>query len=274
MSIKLIALDLDGTLLDSNKLLSSRNRAALQAAADRGVWIVPATGRFFLGIPDTVRQLPFLRCAITINGAEVWDARTETALYRCEIPAEEAERLYDRFDAMPVMYDCYQDGWGWIKQEFFDRFASITDNRFEIDMIHMLRTSLADFRGTMRQRNRPIQKCQLFFTDPDLRLVQLHELAEQYPDLAITTSIENNIEINRKDANKGAALGALCQSLGLRTEESMAFGDGLNDVTMLCAAGMGVAMGNACEEVRARADLVAPPNDEDGVARIIEQYVL
>ena len=83
--IKIVALDLDGTLLDSSKRLSDANKAALAAAAAGGVHIVPTTGRFFGMMPECVRELPFVRYAITINGAQVYDRETDPALARAEI---------------------------------------------------------------------------------------------------------------------------------------------------------------------------------------------
>ena len=88
--VKIIALDLDGTLLDSAKRLSPKNRAALEEAASMGVHIVPTTGRFFGMMPEAVRDLPFVRYAITINGAQVYDRETDSAIVREEIPLDMA----------------------------------------------------------------------------------------------------------------------------------------------------------------------------------------
>ena len=88
--VRLVALDLDGTLLDSEKRLSERNRAALEMAAAKGVHIVPTTGRFFGMMPEAIRALPFVRYAITVNGAQVYDRETDSALARAEIPVATA----------------------------------------------------------------------------------------------------------------------------------------------------------------------------------------
>ena len=92
-SVKLLALDLDGTLLNSQKELTPRTRDALYAAAEAGVEIVPTTGRFFTGMPEVIPKLPFLHYAITINGAQVYDIRAEKAVSRAEIPLETALRF-------------------------------------------------------------------------------------------------------------------------------------------------------------------------------------
>ena len=272
MDIALIALDLDGTLLDGKKHLSPRNRRALELAAAAGVQIVPCTGRFFRGMPDVVRSLPFVRYAITINGAEVLDAARDRALYRAEIAPSEYEPLFDRMDRLPVIYDCYQDGWGWMDRRFYDGLEDFMASQHELDMVTNLRTPVDDFRGTLRRRNLPIQKTQMFFRMDDLALRdrELAQLAEDFPNLAVSAASRNNIEINSRDAQKGRALRELCAVLGIPVERSMAFGDGLNDMSMIRDAGVGVAMANAVPEVRAAADRIAPSNDEDGVAQVIE----
>ena len=120
---RIIALDLDGTLLNSRKGLSEENRRALEAAAAAGVEIVPTTGRFFDGIPEVVRQLPFLHYAITINGARAEDLRSRREIYRAEIPNRQALEVMTYLDGLPVLYDCYVNNWGWITQGLQDRAA-------------------------------------------------------------------------------------------------------------------------------------------------------
>ena len=115
---------------------------------------------------------------------------------------------------------------------------------------------------------------QVYPGDPEKRRALLQALPEAFPALLPTSSIAENIEINAAAANKGQALLALAAHLGLRPEQTMAFGDGLNDVTMLRDAGIGVAMGNASDELKALADCTTASCDEDGVAQTIEQFLL
>ena len=105
------------------------------------------------------------------------------------------------------------------------------------------------------------------------RARQLRLLPELFPELAVTSSVRNNIELNLASANKGAALEALCRHLGVAMEETVAFGDGTNDLTMLRAAGLGVAMGNAAPELKAAADMVTDDNEQAGVARVINEIL-
>jgi len=274
MKIRLIALDLDGTLLDPDKRVSARSREALRQAAAMGIHVVPATGRFYKGMPAAVRELPFVRYVITINGAQVWDAAEGKSVCRAEIPMEQAERLFDFMDALPVIYDCYQDDWGWMDRKFYEQIDGFIDDRFELDMARNLRSPVDDFRAELRRRNRPVQKSQMFFRDVPLRNRVLEAMPALFPALSVSSATSINIEVNDRDAQKGTALRRLCAALGVDPSEAMAFGDNLNDLTMIEAAGVGVAMGNACGAVKDAAQLVTAANDDEGVAKALEQYVL
>lgn len=271
--IRLIALDLDGTLLNSDKTLSPRNRAALEAAAARGIEIVPATGRFYRGMPEVIRALPFVRYVITINGAQVFDAKTGESIYAAEIPTDEALAFYEYLDTLPVIYDGYVDGWGYITEAMQQRIGEFGMQPFQIKMMLELRSPVPELKAYLREGNRRAQKMQLFVKEQPRRDELLRELAEQYPQFAVSSSLANNIEVNSRDADKGRALTALAAHLGLEPSQTMAFGDGLNDLTMLRAAGVGVAMANGHPDVKAAADVIADDCDDDGVAKVIEQLL-
>lgn len=271
--MKIIALDLDGTLLTTDKRLSPENEAALRRAAEAGVEIVPATGRFYSGIPDCVRSLPYIHYAITINGAQVLDLRARSSLYRAEIPWRRAVELMEELDKLPVIYDCYMDDRGWMSQSHQDRAADFAPNKPSLDQLQRLRTPVPELKAFLAQRGRDVQKVMMFFQDPALRLRSLEELARRFPDLTVTSSIPRNLELNSRDAQKGIALERLAEQLGVPREETMAFGDDLNDLSMLRAAGIGVAMGNAGEEIKAAADRVTASCDENGVAAALEELL-
>lgn len=272
MAVKIILLDLDGTLLNRDKQISPANRAALERAAAEGVYIVPSTGRFYDGMPAVVRELPFVRYVVTVNGAQVYDAVEKKVLHRCEIQPEAAERVFDRLDTLPVIYDCFMDGWGYMDEKNYARIDQFISDPRVNRMVKELRRPVEDFRGFIRRENRPLQKIQMFFTDMDRRREELERLARDFPDMAVTSSITNNIEINEKHANKGEALGFLCRLLGVEIKDTMAFGDGSNDMSMIRAAGIGVAMANADEALKAAADYITDTNDADGVAKAMEKF--
>ena len=270
--IRLIALDLDGTLLDTRKQLSEENRAALTRAARAGIHIVPTTGRFFDGMPEAVRELPFLRYAITINGAEVADHRTGEELYKADIPLARALELMRYLDTLPVIYDCYQDNAGWISQHLKARIDSTVKDPHFRRMLHELRKPVPELKAFVTERGRDVQKIQFFIPTPELRQELLETLPKMFPDLAVSSSVSENIEVNAAGATKGKALLGLAERLGIPREGTMAFGDGLNDLSMLEAAGVGVAMENACAEAKAAADYITLSNDEHGVAYAIQKF--
>ena len=267
--VGIIVLDLDGTLLNNQKQISRANYASLECMAANGFHIIPSTGRFYTGMPQTVRNLPFVRYAITVNGAQIYDAKEDLVLHTEEIDYQQADAVFAVLDTMPVIYDCYQDGWGWMDRKLYDTAEQYITNPFNLDMVHRLRTPVDNFRAVMRERGRGIQKIQIFFADMELRALALPTLQKQFPELNITSSIANNIEINSAHAHKGAALAELCSQLGIDIGNTMAFGDGLNDISMLQVAGIGVAMANAEPVVKAAADYITDTNDRDGVARAI-----
>ncbi len=269
--IRLIALDLDGTLLTSDKRLTDRTVRALARAAGAGAWIVPATGRFYGGMPASVRALPFLRYAITINGAAVFDVEAGQDIARAEIPLAHALRILEYLDTLPVIYDCYLDNAGWMTAAMQQRAAEFSADPHYLKMIRELRRPVPELKAFLRERGCGVQKIQLFTKDRELRLRMLRELEPRFGALAVSSSVESNVEINDARANKGEALRALAAHLGLSAAQTMAFGDGLNDISMLRAAGTGVAMANAHPEAKAAADQMTESCDREGVAALLEK---
>ena len=274
MSIRLITFDLDGTLLDNRKQVSAENREALFTAGERGIFLVPCTARLFDKIPDAVKKLPFVRYVITVNGAEVYDRKEGRVIRRAELSVQEAEALYDYMDNLPVIYDCYQKGQGWMKREFYEHAGDLIKDKAFLRMLRSTRIPVEHFREEMHRRDCPIQKTQMFFGDLKRRDLEMERVKERFPMHAVTSSLCNNIEINSGSATKGAALTDLCGHLGILPSECMALGDSNNDISMLRLAGIGVAMDNASSDVKGRADVVTASNEESGVAKAIRQYAL
>lgn len=273
MPVKLIAFDLDGTLLDGRKNIPEANLQALRAAAEAGVLLVPATGRIYTGIPEQIRSLPGGRYFITINGAYAYDAVEDRNLYSSELSVELCMRLIRYMDELPIIYDCYQDNWGYITRSMFQRAGDFIPDPGIMKMMRELRTPVDNLSETLRQKGRPVQKMQMHFQDLAERDRQLKLVAELFPETAVSSSLPWNIEINSAGATKGQALKALCQALGIDLRDTLAFGDGTNDLDMIRTAGIGVAMGNGAEEVKAAADWVAPNNDDAGVAAGIYRFM-
>ncbi len=270
--IGIIALDLDGTLLNSNKELSAGNLAALQRAANAGIEIVPTTGRFYGGMPEVIRELPFVRYVITVNGAQVADLKTGEVIYKAEIPWQQSVDIMTLLDEYPVIYDCYQEDAAWMTAEQKKDIDRIVSSPHYRKMLHQLRQPVPELKTVLAQRQKDVQKIQFFTDQPELRLRMMKELPKRFENLCVSSSVSDNVEINQIHANKGEALYALADHLGLAREATLAFGDGLNDISMLKAAGIGVAMANAEEESKAVADWITLSCDEDGVAYGINKF--
>lgn len=268
--IRLVALDLDGTLLTTDKELTERSRLALARAAEQGIFIVPTTGRFYNAMPAAIRSLPFIEYVITINGACVERVATGEVLYHAEIPYEEALTVMELLDGYPVIYDCYTGSHAFMTASMQQNAADYTTSPHYLKMVRELRQPVPELKAFVRERKSGIQKIQFLTRDLSLKKEIWSVLKERFPKLAISSAIPENVEINHGHANKGEALLALAKALGLTREQTMSFGDGINDLPMIVAAGTGVAMANAEAEVLAAADMRTLSCDDDGVAAVIE----
>ena len=278
--IKIISLDLDGTLLDSQKRLSDGNRAALEEAAAKGVHIVPTTGRFFGMMPQAVRDLPFVRYVITINGAQVYDRETDNAIVREEIPLDMALDIIRLLDGYDVIYDCYRSNWGWMTESLQAKAEDYATDAHYLKMVREFRNPVPELKEYLRSTaaEGDVQKVMLFARNtPGSESVTkaiTDAVAERFPSIKTTSSTWNNLELNISTAHKGNSLKRFAEHLGYTLENCMALGDGTNDLSMIEAAGLGVAMSNAHPLVLAAADHVTESNDEDGVAKAIRDFVL
>ena len=277
--IRIIALDLDGTLLDSQKRLSRGNVEALEYAAAKGVHIVPTTGRFFGMMPEAVRELPFVRYAITVNGAQVYDRERDEAIVREEIPLARAVEIMEMLDGFDVIYDCYRNNWGWMSAALQNKAQGYATDEHYLKMVREFRRPVADLKRHLLDTaaEGDVQKVMLFSRNDDPEKKELQavgkEMASRFPEIKVTSSTWNDLEFNNPSAHKGSSLARFAEHLGCGIENCMSLGDGLNDLTMIKAAGIGVAMENAVAEVKASADYITGTNDEDGVAKAIYKFV-
>lgn len=274
MTPKLILTDLDGTLLSHHRAVSPANLAALQRAAEREAEIVVATGRFYGGLPRELKELPFLRYFILMNGAKVYDRKEDRVLYRAEIPMEEAEALFDYMWQQDATVDCYQNDRAYMDRRYYDRLDYYIPDPESRRLVRAIREPVEDFRARVRAGGDTVQKVQCYFPHLEVRERVMAHLAREFPRLVQTISMPANLEINHAGATKGAALLALCGAVGVDAGETAAFGDGTNDLSMIQQAGIGVAMANGAPAVLAAADRIAPPCEEDGVAQILNEWFL
>ncbi len=272
MDIKLIALDLDGTLLDSRKRLSEANRQALSRCVENGIWVVPCTGRAVDGIPPEIKNIPGVRYAITTNGAVIYDLNEEAVIDSCMLPWELALEILYLLDSRHVMYDPYIERRGITEPRFFENLSDYGLSPELQKMVKMTRDIHPNIIEYVKQSHKPVEKINLFFSDMEER-TRLRAELEQRDDILVTSSMPNNLEINAPGATKGEALHRLAAHLGIGAEQTMAVGDGENDFTMIRMAGVGVAMKNGSTELQAEADYITDTNDENGVASAITRLI-
>lgn len=272
MDIRLIALDLDETLLDSQKRLSPVNRKALEKCMEQGIEIVPCTGRIWAGIPGFIRELPGIHYAITTNGAVIEDLVNRRVLDERKLSWQQAVEILEMGRELHTMYDVYEGGQGYGEARFMECMADYGIPPLVQEMIRTTRVIVPDIIEKVKELRLPAEKVNYFFGDSGKR-ARARELLNARGDVFVSSSFPYNLEINAPGATKGEALLRLGEYLGLKREQLMAFGDGENDMTMIRMAGVGVAMANAMESLREAADYVTKTNDEDGVAAAIERLI-
>ncbi|MDO4983608.1 MAG: HAD family hydrolase [Eubacteriales bacterium] len=273
MSIKLIAFDLDGTFLTTEKHIPAENMAAIELAASKGAVIVPASGRIFPGLPKELREAPYIRYYICGNGASVYDKYEDRILLEAEIPLELAVSFTEYMESLHVAFDSYMDNDGFINAEFYDTLDQWIFDPVMCAYAKSIRHSVRDLKELIIERGRSVQKLQLYFKDLNERDRQIALIPKLFPELIGTSSIANNIEVNSRLATKGQALSRLCEELNISPKDTLAFGDGTNDADMLVFAGVGAAMANAHPSLLEKADVIAPTNDECGVAAVIRKLI-
>ncbi|MBS7218023.1 MAG: HAD family phosphatase [Oscillospiraceae bacterium] len=272
MRPKLILTDLDGTLLREDKHLSPANRAALEQASAQGAEIVVSTGRLYTGIPQELRDLPFLRYFILMNGAKVYDRQTGQTLGRAEIPWATADAVIDFLEPLNCSVDCFQNDRGMMAQKYYDHLEQYVTHPPSFNLVKQTRSPVDDLKNAVLAGGGSVQKFHAYFPDLTLRPKVMEQIQHEFPTLVQSISMPANLELNAQDATKGNGLLTLCRCLGIDPKETAAFGDGTNDISMLAAAGVGVSMANGAPETLAAADLIAPSNEEDGVAQILSRW--
>lgn len=273
MEIKLIAFDLDGTLLNDQKELTEENRRALLAAAEKGILLVPTTGRMPGIVPACLQELP-IRYGIYSNGAEVRDLQTGQTISKTLIPWQQAVEVFREAEQYPIIYDCYLENRGYMSQAFRPLIPEYALNDHYLQMMVNTRAPVPELKAFLTEQKRDVQKLLFYFRKDqyDLR----HELLMNWkiPGIEVSSSLPNNLELNHEKGIKGYALKALAEHLGIPRSQTMALGDGHNDMSMIEMAGLGVAMEECWPGVRERADYITGSCNDSGVAQAIRKFCL
>lgn len=273
--IKLIALDLDGTTFNSDKIITERTKKAIAAAIEKGVIVIPATGRPKNGLPESFISISGVRYALTSNGGSVVDLKEDKMIYGDFIPYQTACRVIDKLLKIDALIEFYHGGIAYADQASYDKALHAYHNfpDWFKEYIKTSRTPVNDLRERVYSGKFNIEKMLASFNDMSLRQKLFDEMHDD-PELSVVFGNSFNVEITAATANKGHTLLKFGEKLGITADQIMVCGDTMNDRTMFEAAGLAVAMGNADEDIKAMADDITLSNDEDGVAAAIEKYIL
>lgn len=264
--IKLIASDLDGTLLNEKWQISSANIQAIRLASEKGVTFTLATGRMAAATRGYARELGLDVPIITYHGALVEQALSGEILYRKVVPVELAAEIVERLLKKGIHTQIF------IKDRVFVQKANQHSEAY--GKMAGLKVEEANICKLLEKETGGLEKILCIGEEANLKRIS-EQLKEEYNHrLHFTSSQANFFDMIHPEVNKGNALKALADQWGIPAEGVMAFGDSLNDSEMIAYAGIGVAMENAHTELKKIADYITSSNKEDGVAKAIEKFVL
>ncbi|EGP5617306.1 Cof-type HAD-IIB family hydrolase [Enterococcus faecium] len=280
--IKLIASDMDGTLLDSHMSVSPENAEAIRFANDAGVEFMVATGRNYQEARAALDEVGIDCAMITLNGAQVFD-KEGNSLFTVSIPNNQAISVLDILDANGIYYEvATNDGlYSENQAKRIESFASMVATHLphltykmaiamasaKLELLHI--TYVDSIRAILEEKNLEVLKIICFHTEGPAVLGPVGKQISLLGDLAVTSSGQNNIEVNHKNAQKGIAVAHVAHERGISLEEVMTIGDNFNDVSMLQVARVSFAMGNAEIEVKDYAKYTTDTNLESGVGKAI-----
>lgn len=273
MSIRLVALDLDGTTLNNDRVISERNRAAMTAAAQQGVNIVIATGRPLCALPPDVFEIEAIRYALTSNGASITDIREEKTFYENCLSPRAVEASVELLRQYDYVLETFVKGTAYINGWYYEQVRRTGDCFRSADYVLNTRKPVPDIYEFMLENREHLENINVNFENIDEKPAMYQRLL-RLPETTITSSFDHNLEIGGATTSKAEALGQMGRLLGISRDEMMAIGDSPNDIAMLREAGVAVAVGNAKDQVKEMATYIAPTNHEDGVADAIERFVL
>ena len=276
--IKLVALDLDGTLFDNSSRISKRNLTAIRSITDKGIHVVISTGRPFEGIPFDQIKGTGINYAITANGSGIYEISTGKCLYENAMDEELGTPILNFLLTRDIHMDAFIGGKGYTPVQCVETAQKLTVPSSIKNYIITTRTRLDNILQFIHENQLKVQKMTLnFYPAADGTLIDretVRKFLVSNPSITTVCGGYNNLEFTRADANKGVGLRKLAEILGVNPDATMAIGDTENDLAIIEAAGIGVAMGNATDAVKARADYVTTTNTKDGVAAAIEHFIL
>ena len=267
MEYKLIAMDLDGTLNNDQKIITEKTKAALMAAQKRGIRLALASARPSPGLfkeRDILHLQDHQGILMSYNGGRIVDAQTGKVLFETSMDLEETKAVLRQLESLPVT-PILDDG-----SQFYVTSKDGYKVDYECKNNNMVCTevgNLADFLTFA-----PVKI--LMSVQPEELLKVQKQIAGFLPEsLTVVQTAPFYLEVIPKVINKGQGIRDICAVLGIDPAQVISFGDAANDIPMLETAGMGVAMGNAQEAVKAAADMVTLSNNDDGIVAALEKLI-
>jgi Cof subfamily protein (haloacid dehalogenase superfamily) len=264
---KLIALDMDGTLLREDKTISKETHKAIQRARSKGVKVVLTTGRPIDGVKRYLKELDLINdddYVISYNGALVQNTKTKEVIAQTLMSLDDLDYLYKLSQELKVNIHALTDS-----SCITPKWSKYSQVEADINDIPL---DFVDFNNI--NKNTTIVKI-MFIDEPEHLSHVISKLPpEIYEKYTVLKSTPYFLEFLDKRVNKGAGVEILAKKLGIKTEEIICVGDAGNDLHMIQFAGLGVAMGNAFPEVKEVADYITLSNEENGVAYVIDKFVL
>ena len=266
MNYKLLVLDIDGTLTNSQKEITPATVSALTELQERGIKVVLASGRPTPGVVRLAEELNLAKYGsfiLAYNGAKIINCQTNEIIHQAVIPRQYIAQLYDAAIANNVGIISYEND-GVISGTAIDQYMEL-----EARINHIPIKQVDNF---VEYIDFDVNKC-IMTSDGEYLATVEQKLKEQFKDeLSIYRSEPFFLEIMPQNIDKAYSLGKLLAHLNLSKDEMVCCGDGFNDLSMIQYAGLGVAMANAQQVVREAADYITKSNDDDGIVHVIEKF--
>lgn len=272
MGIKLIASDLDGTLLTDKKEISRYTRETLLYAIKNGCQFIPATGRAFSSVPEDVKTFPGVRYVITSNGAAVYSSMEQKSIYRCGMDRESVEAVLCLDRHKRVAMEVFIEGVPYAQDDYIKDPAFFGATPFGVEYIKRTRNSVSDIYAFARENQNRLDSMSFSSADPEIKESIKSQLSK-INNIYITSSVPHLLETGHINAGKGNTLKWIMNKLCISSEDAMAFGDADNDIPMLQSVRYGIAMANGSDDCKKAASYITESNEEDGVAKAIIKFL-
>ena len=269
---QLIALDMDGTVLNDKKEIDEETQSAIHEALASGVEVVFCTGRSFSEMRDILKEFPDMHYLCGESGALVLDLQKGETLHREEISREIAEIMMAAGKRKDLMTCVFSDGICCVKRAHMLHMDQYQMGQYQKMYEKICHPMDGDVLETLLKEERPMEKINLYHTSPDERLETRKWLKQQKIQAELVDSEISSLECSPMGVSKASGLKSLCDKLGFGMEQVVMVGDADNDIEAMKAAGMAVAMGNANEHVKEICDVEVADNNHQGCAQAIRMF--